>query len=211
MRLAAVKHPYPGWTINCGSPPHECRFREHRRHEPYPPGRAPAPQDPGRGHRPAASAGRGHAAAHRVRVRPAAQLYPLGAAGHGQDHDRAADGRCVRCAVHHHQRRAGRREGYPRGGRAGADRAGDPGQRRPAHHRLRRRGAPLQQEPAGRLLAPCRVGPVHLHRRDHREPLVRGQLRPLVARRGLCAAAAVAGRPGTNRRQGPADSSDTSY
>jgi putative ATPase len=40
----------------------------------------------------------------------------------------------------------------------------------PAHHRVRGRGAPLQQEPAGRLLAARGVGPVHLHRRDHREP-----------------------------------------
>jgi putative ATPase len=39
--------------------------------------------------------------------------------------------------------------------------------------------------------------PVHLHRRDHREPVVRGQLGAAVARHGVCAAAA--GR----RRSGP--------
>jgi putative ATPase len=50
-----------------------------------------------------------------VRVGPAAQLHPVGPAGRGQDHHRAADGRCVRRAVHQHQRGAGRRQGHPRG------------------------------------------------------------------------------------------------
>jgi putative ATPase len=59
-----------------------------------------------------------------------------------------------------------------------------------AHRRLRRRGAPLQQGAAGRLPAARRIGPVHLHRRDHREPVVRGQLRAAVARHGACAEAA---------------------
>ena len=66
---------------------------------------------------------------------------------------------------------------------------------RPAHGRLRRRGAPLQQGAAGRLPAARRVGPVHLHRRDHREPVVRGQLGAAVARDGACAEAADRCRP----------------
>jgi cell division septum initiation protein DivIVA len=62
--------------------------------------------------------------------------------------------------------------------------------RRPqgAHDRLRRRGAPLQQGAAGRLPAARRVGPVHLHRRDHREPVVRGERGAAVAGHGACAA-----------------------
>ena len=40
---------------------------------------------------------------------------------------------------------------------------------------------------AGRVPAARRVGPVHLHRRDHREPVVRGQLGAAVARHGACA------------------------
>jgi hypothetical protein len=66
---------------------------------------------------------------------------------------------------------------------------------RPPHAGLRRRGAPLQQGAAGRLPAACRVGPVHLHRRHHREPVVRGQLRAAVARHGACAEVAGRRRP----------------
>ena len=61
---------------------------------------------------------------------------------------------------------------------------------RPAHHPVRRRGAPLQQGAAGRLPAVRRARPVHLRRRDHREPVVRGQLaRCCRARRSTCSRA----------------------
>jgi outer membrane lipoprotein carrier protein len=76
----------------------------------------------------------------------------------------------------------GRRQGHPRGGGAGPGRRAMDGAA--AHHRVCRRGAPLQQEPAGCLPAACGKRPVHLHRRDHREPVVRGQL-------GLLSRAAV--------------------
>ena len=63
---------------------------------------------------------------------------------------------------------------------------------RAAHDPVRRRGAPLQQGAAGRLPAVRRAGARHLHRRDDREPVVRGEQRAAVARRGLRAGAAVA-------------------
>ena len=57
-------------------------------------------------------------------------------------------------------------------------------------HRLRRRGAPLptraSRTPSCRT---CRERPVHLRRRDDREPELRGQFGLAVARGGLCAAA----------------------
>ncbi len=70
------------------------------------------------------------------------------------------------------------------------------------HHRVRRRSAPLQQGAARRVLAARRVGPVHLHRRDHREPVVRSQFGVAVARGRLCAAAADRRRFEANRAAG---------
>ncbi len=46
---------------------------------------------------------------------------------------------------------------------------------RPAHDPVRRRGAPLQQGPAGRAAALGRERHRHPRRRHHREPLLRGQ------------------------------------
>ena len=57
-----------------------------------------------------------------------------------------------------------------------------------AHDPVRRRGAPLQQGAAGCVPALRRAGPGHLHRRDHREPVVRSEHRAAVARRGVRAA-----------------------
>ena len=54
-----------------------------------------------------------------------------------------------------------------------------------AHDPLRRRSAPLQQGAAGCVPAVRRARPAHLHRRHHREPVVRGEQRAAVARRGL--------------------------
>jgi hypothetical protein len=45
----------------------------------------------------------------------------------------------------------------------------------------------FNKSPAGCAAAACGVGPVHLHRRHDREPVLRGQLRLAVARAGLCA------------------------
>ena len=68
--------------------------------------------------------GPGKPLARGVRVGPAALDDPVGAAGRRQDDAGAADGRCLRRAVHRHLGRARRREGHPRGGRARAGRAG---------------------------------------------------------------------------------------
>ncbi len=56
---------------------------------------------------------------------------------------------------------------------------------RSRHHRLRGRGAPIQQGAAGRVPAARGIGPLHLHRGDHREPVVRGDRRAPVASAGL--------------------------
>ncbi len=89
-----------------------------------------------------------------------------GPPGRRQDHARAPDGRCVRARLHRDLRGPGGREGHPRRGRA---RAGEPGAVAARHGRVRRRGAPLQQGPAGRVPAARRVRTVHLHRRHDRE------------------------------------------
>ena len=54
-----------------------------------------------------------------------------------------------------------------------------------AHDPLRRRSASLQQGAAGRVPAVRRARPAHVHRRDDRESVVRGQRRAAVARGGL--------------------------
>ena len=51
----------------------------------------------------------------------------------------------------------------------------------PADDPVRRRGASLQQGAAGRVPAVRRAGHGHLHRRHHREPVVRGERRAAVA------------------------------
>ena len=55
------------------------------------------------------------------------------------------------------------------------------------HHRVRGRGAPLQQGAAGCVPAARGVGPLHVHRRHHRKPVVRGEsARCCRARRCTC-------------------------
>ena len=56
---------------------------------------------------------------------------------------------------------------------------------RPPHHPLRRRDPPLQQGAAGRLPAPRRSRRHRPHRRDDREPVVRGELGAALALEGL--------------------------
>ena len=83
------------------------------------------------------------------------------------------------------------RQGHSRRGRA---RRGDARAIGPPHDPVRRRSAPLQQGAAGRVSAVRRAGPGHVHRRDDREPVVRGQRRAAVARAGLRARGAVGRR-----------------
>ena len=61
---------------------------------------------------------------------------------------------------------------------------------RPAHDRLHRRDPPLQQGAAGRVPAARRGRRHRADRRDHREPVVRGERRAAVALEGLRAARA---------------------
>ena len=76
----------------------------------------------------------------------------------------------------------------------------------PPHDPVRRRDPPLQQGPAGRLPAEGRVGRHRPHRRDDREPVVRGQRAPALAVPGVRPAASLRGRhgghpaPGADRR-----------
>ena len=77
---------------------------------------------------------------------------------------------------------------------------------RRAHHPLHRRDPPLQQGAAGRAAAGHRGRRRHPHRRDHREPLLRGQLGPHLPLPALSLRAAVArargaGRAGRARRR----------
>ena len=58
----------------------------------------------------------------------------------------------------------------------------------PAYHPVRGRDPPLQQGATGCVAAACGIRAGDLHRRDHREPLVRGGRCLAVARPGLCAA-----------------------
>ena len=156
-------------------------------------GRAAAPEDDRRSHRAIASAGPGQAAAPGVRIRQAAFDDPVGAAGRRQDHAGAADGvgfdaefvplsavlsgvKDIREAIAQARTHA-----------AAA---------RPPHHTVRGRSASLQQVAAGCVPAVRRTGTGHLHRRDHRESVVRSERRAAVARAGVCAAAAVAKRTG---------------
>ncbi len=73
--------------------------------------------------------GAGQAPACRDRARRAAFADPVGPARHRQDHAGAADRRAQRRPVHRALGGAGRNQGYPRGGRAGAREAAAAGQR----------------------------------------------------------------------------------
>ena len=62
---------------------------------------------------------------------------------------------------------------------------------RPGHDPVPRRGPPLQQGPAGRAAAVGRGRPARADRRDHREPVLRGQPAAAVAVDAVPARAAV--------------------
>ena len=66
---------------------------------------------------------------------------------------------------------------------------------RPAHDPVHRRDPPLQQGAAGRLPAARRSRRHRAHRRDDREPVVRGELGAALAVEGLRAQAARRSRP----------------
>ncbi len=127
----------------------------------------------------------------------------VGAAGHRQDDDRIdpepADGPALRrgeCGLR-------RREGGARGDRRCP---GHPGRLRPRDRPLRRRGAPLQQGPAGRAAAGRREPLGDPGRGNHREPFVQRDLAAAVAEPAAPARVAHrrrhprGGRPGRLRR-----------
>ena len=112
--------------------------------------------------------------------RAAAFADPLGRAGHGQDDPGPAARRPVGARFVAALGGPLGRQGAPRGDRRGREaRAGGA-----ADGPLHRRDPPLQQGPAGRPAAGRRGRDRHPDRRDDREPLVRGQRRAAVARRG---------------------------
>ena len=135
-------------------------------------------------------------AAARDRGGAAALDDPLRAAGDRQDDARAPRRGDLAGGVRGGERRRG---GTPRGAQGtrarGAPAQGD-GR---ADDLLPRRDPPLQQGAAGRAAAGRRGGARHADRRDDREPVLRGQRRPAVARAGLRASRAHRGR-----RRGPA-------
>jgi hypothetical protein len=139
----------------------------------------------GRGRRAEAPARAGQAAARRLRVRQAAFDDPVGAARLGQDHARAPDGAGLRSGVHRALGGALGREGHPR--------------RRARPSRRWRRAGAARSSSSTRCTAstrrsrtpscPSSSGPVHLRRRDHREPFVRSEFGVAVAGDGVRAGA----------------------
>ena len=102
----------------------------------------------------------------------------------------------VRRALGGHRRRQGR----PRGRRACPRRARHA---RPGHRAVRRRGAPVLQDPAGRSAARGRERLGHAGGRDHGEPVVLGHLAAAVALARAHALAAVRRRHPRAARAGP--------
>ena len=136
--------------------------------------------------------GAGQAARRRVRVGQAAFDDPVGAAGRGQDDARAADGRRVQRRLHRDLGRARRRQGHPRRGRA---RRGDAARNRAGAtilfvdevHRFNK----AQQDA---FLPFVEQGAVTFIGATTENPSFEVNRRAAVARGGLRAGAAVAGR-----------------
>ena len=119
--------------------------------------------------------GEGAPAGHRVR--PDHLLHPLGTAGHWEDHARTDHRSTDQRPFRRPERGFVGRRRPPKDDRGGSE-APSP---RPADHPPDRRDPPLQQVPAGCRPARRRAGRGHAHRRDHREPELRGQLRAPLA------------------------------
>ncbi len=144
--------------------------------------------------RPVAAARARLAAAPADRGRAVAVAAAVGAARHRQDDDRLDRQPADRPSLRRGLRGLGRGQGGPGRDRQRPRRAGRHRQRDRA---VRRRGAPLQQGPAGRAAARGREPLGHAGRRDHREPVL---LRHLPA--ALAQPAAAPGVADRRRRAG---------
>ncbi len=154
----------------------------------------------GRIRRPAALARCRAAASSAADGRRCAFDGALGTAGKRQDHACAARGPVLQGAVHRAVGRRRRRQGHPRSsGRGTCVASGG----RAADRPVSRRGASLQQGAAGHVPAIRRGRHARLHRRDHRESVVRAELGAPVPRARLPAEAALrlpSSRPSSSGR-----------
>ncbi len=144
----------------------------------------------------AAPGRRARAAASRDRPRPPLVAPAVGSARNRQDQPRAPAGGGDRSRVQQHVR------GHVRRRRGSRDDRRGPGAAQPArdpHDPLPRRDPSLQQGPAGRAAAARRGRDRHAHRRDHGEPLLRGQRRAPLPDARL--APRAAGRRGRRDRR----------
>ena len=158
--------------------------------------RADASADPRRVRGPGASPRPGAPPPRRHRVGRPPLDDPLGTARHREDDARLPARRARQGSLHAVLRRAHRGEGGPRPRRRGR---GAPRRPRPAHDPLRGRDPPLQQGAAGRVPPARRAGHGDPHRRDDREPVVRGDLGAALALPGLRARAPGRGGPRDDR------------
>ena len=132
-------------------------------------------------------------------------VHPLGSAGRGQDHPRADRRHAARTSLLHPLGRDVGREGGARSDRVGPQ---EPFLRPAAPVPVHRRDTPLQQVAAGLAAGGRRTGCRDAHRRDDREPVVRGDLAAAEPLPGLHSppdggqGPANAARPGADRRRG---------
>ena len=146
--------------------------------------RADASADARRVRRPGAPRRRARSAPPEHRPRPPLLAPAVGSARDRQDEPRAAARGRGRRPFHDACRRSCRassRSGRHRRGAGTADPARHPDDPVP------RRDPPLQQGPAGRAAAARRGRHGHAHRRDDREPVLRGELGAAVADARLAA------------------------
>ena len=129
------------------------------------------------------------AARERHRQGPRAVDDPLGTARRRQDDARQGHRRAHQVGLRAVLGGARRHPGAARDRRRGEGAARLPGR---AHDRLRRRDPSLQQGAAGRVPAARRGRHHHAHRRDHGEPVVRGQRGAPLALQGVPARGARA-------------------
>ena len=171
--------------------PHDARTGPVRRaRRPEAARRAHASAQPRRHRGPAASGRPGQGTAARTGGGQDPLDGAVGATRLWQDHPgaagRALRGRGFPCHFGGALRFAGCAQGAGRGRGAVCP--------RPAHGVVRRRSAPFQQDPAGRVPATYRKRRDHLHRCHHREPVVRAEFGAAVALPRTCAGAGVGRR-----------------